>query len=158
MTEAASAALWGLVGTIVLTTIMAASQSLGLTRMNLPFMLGTMFTADRDRANILGFLVHLVNGWIFAALYVAAFENLNLATWWLGAGIGLVHASFVLAAGMPVLPSLHPRMASEQHGPAPTRLLEPPGSFALNYGRRTPVSVLLAHAIYGAILGAFYNV
>ena len=71
--------------------------------------------------------------------------------------IGLVHASFVLAAAMPLLPSMHPRMASEQQGPTPTRQLEPPGFLALNYGRRTPASVALAHVLYGAILGAFYR-
>ena len=52
---------------------MAGSQALGLTRMNLPFMLGTMFTPDRDRAKLIGFGVHLVNGWLFATIYAAAF-------------------------------------------------------------------------------------
>jgi hypothetical protein len=28
---------------------------------------------------------------------------------------------------------------------------------ALNYGRRTPISVIVAHLVYGAILGAFYR-
>jgi len=28
---------------------------------------------------------------------------------------------------------------------------------ALNYGYRTPLSVVLAHMAYGAILGAFYR-
>ena len=36
---------------------MASSQSLGFTRMNIPYLLGTMFTADRDRAKPLGDLV-----------------------------------------------------------------------------------------------------
>ena len=36
--------LWGFVGTIVLTTILAGCQALGLTRINIPFMLGTMVT------------------------------------------------------------------------------------------------------------------
>ena len=48
-------------------------------------------------------------------------------------------------------------MASEQRGPTPTRLLEPPGFLALHYGRRTPVIVLAGHAVYGAILGGFYG-
>jgi hypothetical protein len=55
------------------------------------------------------------------------------------------------------MPSLHPRMASEQKGPTVTRQLEPPGFLALNYGYQTPASVLLAHLIYGAILGMFYS-
>ena len=75
-----------------------------------------------------------------------------------GAAIGLVHGLFVLVAPMPVLPAMHPRMAAEQHGPTPTKQLEPPGFLALNYGRRTPLSVVLAHLVYGGILGAFYQV
>jgi hypothetical protein len=149
--------LWGFVGTVVLTGLLSASQALGLTRMNIPFMLGTMTTPDRDRAKLVGFGMHLINGWLFATVYAAAFQSWRRATWWLGALIGLVHGLFVLVAAMPLIPSLHPRMANEQQGPTPTRQLEPPGAFALNYGKRTPISVLIAHVLYGAILGAFYR-
>jgi hypothetical protein len=151
-------ALWGFVGTIVLTTLLAGCQALGLTRINLPFMLGTMLTPNRDRAKVIGFGMHLINGWLFATLYAAAFRSWRQAPWWLGALIGLVHALFVLTAALPTLPGLHPRMASEQRGPTPTRQLEPPGFLALNSGRRTPLSVVLAHLLYGGILGAFYRV
>src|ERR1051325_11156186 len=98
----ASWLVWGFASTVVLTTIMSATQSLGMTRMNIPYLLGTMFTPSRDRAKFVGVLVHFVNGWVFSLLYVAAFHAWGLATWWLGAIIGLVHASFVLAVGMPV--------------------------------------------------------
>ncbi len=149
--------LWGFVATIVLTTVMTAAQGLGISRMSIPFMLGAMVTADRDRAPMLGFLMHLVNGWVFAVLYALAFESWGRATWWLGAGIGLVHALAVLVAVMPVLPGFHPRMASEHRGPEPTRALEPPGFLALNYGYQTPAVTVLAHLLYGAILGGFYR-
>jgi hypothetical protein len=150
--------LWGFVGTVVLTTLMAASQGLRFTRINLPYIVGTMFTPSRDRAKLLGFGIHVLNGWAFSLLYVAAFEAWDRASAPLGAAIGLVHASFVLTSGMRILPGLHPRMASEEQGPSVTRQLEPPGFLALNYGVRTPMSVLLAHVVFGAILGAFYRV
>lgn len=150
--------LWGFVGTLLLTTLMAASQGLRLTRMNIPYMLGTIFTPNRDRAKLAGFFVHLVNGWLFSLLYVAAFHALGYGNGWLGAAIGGMHAAFVLTVGMLLLPGLHPRMASDHRGPTVTRQLEPPGFLALNYGMRTPVSVVLAHLVYGAILGAFYAV
>ncbi len=149
--------LWGFVGTVVLTSIMAGSQGAGLTRMNIPYMLGTMFTPNRDRAKLIGFAVHLVNGWLFSLIYVAAFHAWGGATWWRGALIGFVHAAFVLTAGMRLMPGLHPRMASEQQGPTVTRQLEPPGFLALNYGYRTPAFALLAHLVFGAILGGFYR-
>ncbi len=150
--------LWGFVATVVLTSIMAGSQSLGMTRMNLPYLLGTMLTPNRDRAKLVGVLVHFVNGWLFSLLYVASFQAWGLATWWLGSLTGLVHAAFVLTVVMPMLPALHPRMANEQYGPTVVRQLEPPGFLALHYGVRTPVSVLVAHAVFGAILGGFYVV
>jgi uncharacterized membrane protein YagU involved in acid resistance len=149
--------LWGLAATVVLTTVMAMSQRLGLTRMSIPFLLGTMLTPNRDRAMALGLLVHMMNGWLFALAYAAAFESWQHATWWLGAGIGLVHALFVLAVAMPIVPGLHPRMVSEYFGPTPNRHLQPPGFFALNYGYRTPLVAIGSHLVYGAILGAFYR-
>jgi hypothetical protein len=48
-------------------------------------------------------------------------------------------------------------MANEQGGPTVVRQLEPPGFLGLHYGTRTPISVFAAHALFGAILGAFYT-
>jgi uncharacterized membrane protein YagU involved in acid resistance len=137
---------------------MAGSQGFGFTRMNIPYMLGTIFTPSRDRAKLIGFFFHLVNGWLFSLIYVAAFHLWGGATWWRGALTGFVHAGFVLTAGMRLMPGLHPRMASEQQGPTPMRQLEPPGFLALNYGFQTPVSVIIAHIVFGVILGAFYTI
>lgn len=150
--------LWGFGGTVVLSTILAAGQGMGLTRMSIPLLLGTMVAPDRKRANVAGFAAHFVNGWLFALLYAATFESWGRATWWLGASLGLVHGLAVLVMLMPLLPSLHPRMAAEDHGPEPTPQLEPPGFLALHYGRGTPLVTLLAHAVYGGILGAFYEI
>jgi len=152
-----SVLLWGFVATVFLTGIMAGSQGVGLTRMNIPYMLGSIFTPDRDRAKLFGLLVHFLNGLLFSLVYAFAFESWGRAEWWLGALIGLVQALFVLSATMMILPGIHPRMAGEQRGPTPTRQLEPPGFFALNYGARTPISIILAHIVYGAIIGAFYT-
>jgi uncharacterized membrane protein YagU involved in acid resistance len=149
--------LGSFLATLALTTVMAASQGLRLTRINLPYILGAIFTPDRQRAKLIGFLVHLLNGWIFSLVYIAIFHAWGRATWWAGAAVGVAQALFVLTAGMSLLPSLHPRMASEETGPTVTRQLEPPGFLALNYGYQTPLSVLVAHLIYGAILGAFYS-
>jgi uncharacterized membrane protein YagU involved in acid resistance len=149
--------VWGFASTITLTTLMSASQGLGLTRMNLPYMLGTMFSDDRDRAKVVGVLVHVLNGWIFSLVYVGAFAVWGGPTWWKGAAIGFVHAMFVLAAAMPTMPGMHPRMASETRGPTVVRQLEPPGFFGLNYGYRTPLSIVIAHIAFGIILGAFYR-
>jgi hypothetical protein len=149
--------LWGFCATVVLSTCLAASQGLGLSRMSMPLILGAALTSDRQRANLYGFVLHMANGWLFAAIYALAFESWHRATWWLGAILGLAQALFILVVVMPLLPSFHRRMASEDFGPNPTRQLEPPGFMALNYGRHTPLATILAHLLYGAILGAFYT-
>jgi uncharacterized membrane protein YagU involved in acid resistance len=149
--------LWGFLATIIQTTISAGAQGLGLTRMNFPYILGTIFTADRDKAKLYGFGIHVAVGCAFSLIYVLVFEALGAAGWWRGIIIGLVHALFVLVVVMGLLPGLHPRMANEQQGPASENKLEPPGFMALHYGMRTPVAILLSHAIFGAILGTFYH-
>ncbi|MGE5309107.1 MAG: hypothetical protein ACM3OC_08485 [Deltaproteobacteria bacterium] len=147
--------IWGFAATVVLTILMALSQSLHLTRMNIPYMLGTIVTPDRDRAQLYGIGMHAVNGWFIALIYIAAFHFWGGPAWWKGAVIGLVHSLFLLVT-MPIFPSIHPRMADEQYGPTVSRELEPPGMFALHYGSRTPVSIIIAHIVFGIILGTFY--
>jgi hypothetical protein len=147
--------LWGLAATIVMTTIMYGSQFAGLSRLSLPFLVGTCLTADRDWANVLGFMAYLTGGWAFAVLYAALFAALGSTNWWIGGIIGLVHGLFLLVVILPVMPHFHPRMASEYEGPGDLRRLEPPGFLGLNYGYRTPLTTLLAQTAYGVILGAF---
>lgn len=149
--------LWGFVATVFLTTIMAAGQGLALSRMSIPYMLGTLFTPDHRRAIVVGFVLHFINGWIFALFYALIFESIGQAGWLLGATIALVQALFLLVTVMPLFPSFHPRMASEHRGPEPTRALEPPGFLALNYGRGTPLLTIVAHLVYGSIIGNFYH-
>jgi hypothetical protein len=153
-----AALVWGFGATVVLTTIMRGAQAFGHTRIDLPFLLGSIVTPDRDKAKAYGYVIHALNGWVFALVYVAAFETAGEAGILLGMLIGFVHGSFVLIAGMPVMPALHPRMATEGWGPEPGRQLEPPGNLGLNYGLSTPVVTLAAHLIYGAILGFFYPI
>jgi hypothetical protein len=143
----------GFGATVLLTTILAGTQGLGFTRMNLPYLLGTMLTPDRDRARVIGIAIHLVNGWIFALVYFAIFRATGHASAAFGAGVGLAHGAFVAAVVLPALPGLHPRMARPGAGPTGVRRLEPPGFLGLHYGFQTPATILLAHAIFGAVLG-----
>jgi hypothetical protein len=147
-------AVFGLIATGLLTAVLSLSQLAGWTRMDLPLLLGTLFVADPDRARALGFGVHVVNGQVFALLYAAAFAVHGRATWWLGAVIGLIHGVVALAVLVPALPAIHPRMASNRAGPDRAVVLEPPGPLALNYGRQTMAVTIIAHVLYGALLGA----
>ncbi len=146
-------ALFGLVATSVLTAAMIAAQLAGWTRLDLPLVLGSLVTADPDRARIAGFFIHLLIGQGFALGYATTFFLLHQATWWLGAVLGILHAAVSLGVLLPLLPGVHPRMASRRAGPASTAVLEPPGLFALNYGVQTPAVAVAAHLLYGIVLG-----
>ncbi len=149
----------GFVATIALTTLLAVFRGGGMTRMDFSLMLGTIFTYNRDRAKVIGFTLHFLLGWLFSLVYVLIFIQLGTQASFrlLGPMLGLVHALFLLSVGMWILPSVHPRMASEDQGPEPTRQLEPPGYLAMNYGRQTPLAMVLAHVVYGAIIGWMYH-
>lgn len=149
--------LWALIATIAMTTILQVSQSMGLSRLSLSFLMGTLVTGQRDWANIIGFILYVIGGWIFALPYVLVFYSVQTATWWLGAILGVLHGFFLLAVILPLFPYIHPRMATEYDGPSPRRHLEPPGFLALNYGERTPLVTLFAQMVYGAILGVSYQ-
>lgn len=151
-------ALFGLVATSALTAVMIAAQLAGLSRLDLTLVLGTLLTEDPDHARIAGFVIHLVVGQAFALGYAAVFTLLDVATWWLGALLGLLHVSVALTVLLPLLPGLHPRMASHRAGPSSTAVLEPPGLLALNYGIQTPGVAIAAHVIYGAVLGLLLGV
>jgi hypothetical protein len=145
---------FGFVATAVLTGIMVGAQLARQTRMDLPTMLGTIVTADLDRARFPGILIHFANGQVFALFYASAFALLGRSGVLLGAAFGLVHGLLALTLIIPALPSIHPRMGSERTG-FELAVLEPPALFAQNYGRRTVAVTLLAHVAYGAILGGF---
>lgn len=148
--------LWGLVATIAMTTILQGSQGLGLSRLSLPFLVGTFFTGDRYWAGLIGFAVYILGGWIFAFIYFAVFASLDYSSAWFGGILGALHGLFLLTVVLPLLPHLHPRIASEFDGPTAKRRLEPPGFMGINYGYRTPLTTLIGQVCYGIILGVGY--
>jgi hypothetical protein len=146
-------AIFGLIATAALSAVMIGAQLAGWTRLDIPLMLGTLVTPDPDRARIAGFFIHLVNGQGFALGYAAAFAAAGRATWWAGALLGGLHGIIALLVIVPLLPGVHPHMASDRAGLSTDTALEPPGLLALNYGRETPAVALVAHIAFGIALG-----
>jgi hypothetical protein len=146
----------GVVGTIVLTSGLRVAQELGVTRMDIPLLLGTIFTDRRDRASVIGYVIHFFNGLLFALAYYGVFRAVGHAGWLFGAALGLVHAA--LAGGLlltVLLPAVHPRMGTPWTDAEETPLLEAPGFLLANYGRRTVIWTLFGHIVFGAIVGGF---
>ena len=146
-------AVFGLMATTALTAVMITAQLAGLTRLDIPLLLGSTITEDPDRARAAGFGIHLVVGQGFALGYALTFAMLGRATWWIGGLLGLLHVAVALTVLVPLLASVHPHMASYRAGRSTTATLEPPGLLGLNYGVRTPVVAVAAHLVYGVALG-----
>ncbi|HZT46108.1 MAG TPA: hypothetical protein VFA24_08015 [Gaiellaceae bacterium] len=146
----------GLVGTIILTSGLRMSQEAGWTRMDLPLLLGTIFSDDRSRASVIGYLTHFVNGLVFSLGYAGIFYAVGRAGWDLGLALGAVHGLFAGGGLVTVLlPAVHPRMGTHWTDAEETPILESPGFLLHNYGRATAVVTFVLHLAYGAIVGAF---
>lgn len=146
----------GAVGTILLTSGLRIAQEVGWTRMDIPLLLGTVFTDRRGRASVIGYVLHFTNGLLFALAYYAVFRAVDHAGWLFGAALGVVHASLAGGALLTVLlPAVHPRMGTPWSDAEETPLLEAPGFMLQNYGRQTVIWTIGGHILYGAIVGGF---
>jgi hypothetical protein len=151
-----SAIVGGFVGTLVLTTALVAASELRLTRMDIPFLLGTAVSTRRARAKVVGYALHFAFGLVFAAGYWLIFRALGHAGWVPGALLGVLHATFAGTILVNVLlPAVHPAMGTPYSAATDAPLLEPPGFMLLNYGRATPIVTLIGHVLYGAVIGVF---
>lgn len=153
--------LWGSIaggfaGTLAMTTLLRVASEVGLTRIDIPFLLGTAVSVNRTRAKVLGYAMHFAAGLLFSIVYYALFAAINRSGWWLGALFGVFHALFAGTTLVNILlPFVHPRMGTPTTGADSTPLLEPPGFMLMNYGRSSPVVTLVAHVVYGALVGGF---
>ncbi len=154
-------AVWGLIASAGMATMLEGAQLGGLSRMSLPFLFGAFAVEDRRQAIIVGYFLYLAGGWIFALLYALVLGEVAPAGLWtftgVGLALGLAHGAFLITVFLPLLPLVHPRLASGYDGPDALSRIEPPGAFGLNYGRGTPVVTVAAQALYGLIMGIGYG-
>jgi hypothetical protein len=146
----------GVVGAAVISIGFALGQAAGWSRMDVPLLLGTVLSEDRNRARALGVLLHFGFGLLFALAYAGIFAAVDRAGWLFGMALGAVHAGFVGGAlANLILPAVHPRMGRPWSDARDTPLVEPPGFMLLNYGAPTVALLVVLHLAYGAIVGAF---
>jgi hypothetical protein len=144
----------GFVGTLVLTALVRGASELRLTRMDLPFLLGTVITDRRRRARAIGYALHFAAGLVFSLGYAAVFAAVGRSGWLFGAMLGVLQTAFVGTVLVnAVLPVVHPRMGTPDTAANAVALIEPPGFLMLNYGRQTFLVTLIGHVAYGAIIG-----
>lgn len=154
----------GLVATIVMSALMAASWAMNLTEMPpMPLFVGGMMSEKPGRARAIGLMVHylvmgtvvfgLIYGWLFAL-----FDSASALT---GGLVGLGHG-IVVGLMMAMMSSIHPRIADtpgthETQSPrAPLRFSDP-RVFGVGWGAMTPVGLVVGHFVYGVVLALVYS-
>lgn len=154
----------GFVGVIAMTVMMKMAGAMGMTNMPpMPLIQGAMFTDDRDTAQKIGMVTHvLVMGTlVFGTVYAALFAGFSTASWLAGVVIGAVHG-IVAGVAFAMMGAMHPRMVTGTRGAAvdvqggQLRIVAP-GPFGINYGGGTPMGIVLAHVVYGLVVALVYG-
>src|SRR3970040_1743297 len=107
----------GLLGTLVMTLLMYMAPLMGMPKMDIIGMLGTMFTGSEGTARMLGTLAHFMMGVIFAIIYALLWSvGIGSPTWFWGFVFGAVHGVVAIVM-MPVMTKMHPRPPQMESSP-----------------------------------------
>ncbi len=144
----------GFVGTVAMVAMTAMGKAMGMTKMDMPLMLGGMLTGDEGRARSVGQVIHFFNGTvIFGLIYAVVLSAIPGAAWWTAAWLGLIHG-LVAVVVLPMMGAMHPRVAVEG---APDALpMVTPGFGGRNFGAGTPMGLVVGHVAYGVVFGVVY--
>jgi uncharacterized membrane protein YagU involved in acid resistance len=136
------AALWaGLVGAAVMTIFYSLICPLGLPRIDMAGILGTLISAPGSRAARLGIVLHFLAGAVAAFIYVLLWENVfgSVDYIW-GAIFGAIHG-FISVLLIPFLLLRHPHADALDISPTP----------------KTTLAVVLGHTAFGVAVALQYG-
>lgn len=144
------AIVWGVVATIVFTLFSIMGGAMGMTRMDLLDLLGSMMATPGSTASrAIGAVIHHVNGALLAIAWAYGVALAGLPANWLTAmGWGVILWLLALLM-MSTMGSVHPAIRRGEQ--------EDPGPAATNFGAMTPLGSLIGHLVYGAVLGLAYQ-
>jgi hypothetical protein len=107
--DVSGAVIAGLVCTLVMTGTIVVAPRVGMTKMDIARMLGTMFVSMKQTATALGMTIHFVMGVVIALIYAWLWSlGIGSAAWWWGLVFGAAHG-IVASVMLPVLKGMHPR-------------------------------------------------
>jgi hypothetical protein len=136
----------GLVGTAAISMLMALGPRMGMPKMAIWEMLGSMF--DPQGNNTLGWIAHFMIGVIFALVYAALWAaGLGAPTLLWGVLFGAVHF-LIVGVMMGAMPMLHAGIKAGQ--------VQAPGVLMLNNGVMGLMGGLIGHIIYGLVVASVY--
>lgn len=144
------AIVWGAVATLAFALFGAMGRSMGMTRLNVTDLLGSLVAgAHTAEAKAIGLFMHAMNG---ALLAVAWAYGVALMGWPANWATGMVWGAFLWLLALLMLSTMgavHPAIIRGEQ--------DDPGPAATNFGKMTPLGSFLGHLVYGVVLGLTYN-
>jgi hypothetical protein len=144
------AAAWGAAGALAFTLFGLMGKAMGMTRMDVLDLLGSMFAPPHTaRSQLLGVLIHHIDGALLGIAWAYGIALAQVPANWLS---GLVGGAILWVLAMLLMSSvgiIHPAIRAGTE--------EDPGPAATNLGKMSPMGALIAHLIYGIVLGALYQ-
>lgn len=135
----------GLVGTAVITALMYAGPMMGMPKMDIAQIQGSMVLPMGTTAFAVGMVTHFMMGIVFTAIYALVWDVTDLdVTWWSGLIFGAVHA-MVAAAGMAMMVPFHKEMKAGN--------LDSPFSG----GAKSMMGMLMGHLVFGLVVALVYG-
>jgi len=141
-----NAAIAGVVSTVIFTLILMMAPKMGMPKMDIVSLLGSMFGSPNP---LLGWVMHLMMGIIFALIYAFLWANgIGAATWSSGLVFGAAHW-LIVGVAMAMIPMMH---AGIKNGTVPA-----PGLWMTNNGGAMAfMGGLVGHMIFGAVVALVY--
>ncbi len=142
-----SAVIAGIVATIVFTMVLVMAPKMGMPKMDIVSLLGSMFSAKSNP--VLGWTMHLMMGVVFALAYAFIWSlGFGAATWGIGLIFGAIHW-LIVGMIMGMIPMVH---VGIKRG-----AVQAPGLWMTNHGGVMAfMGGLVGHMIFGAVLALAY--
>lgn len=145
-----SAIVWGVVATLAFTLFSIMGGAMGVSRMDILDLLGSMMAQPGSTASrAIGAVINHTNGALLAIAWAYGVALISLPANWL---TGLVWGAILTALALLMLSTmgaLHPAIKRGEQ--------EDPGLMATNSGAMTPLASLMGHMVYGLVLGLLYQ-
>jgi uncharacterized membrane protein YeaQ/YmgE (transglycosylase-associated protein family) len=136
----------GLVGTAVMSMVLALAPRMGMPKMDIVGMLSTMFGKENRP---LGWMMHAMMGIVFALIYSFLWSKGVLSPTWLGGAVfGAAHW-LVVGMIMGMIPIMHLGIRSG-------KVMAPGVWMTNNGGMMAFVGGLLGHIVYGVVVALAY--
>ena len=129
----------GSTGRMAMILLIYGGPLIGLPRIDVVSMLGSLAAPNKQDAVILGGAIHFTMGILFAIIY-AAFWSVGIGspTWWWGLIFGALHGILVIVLLLVVI-RVHPQLSE------------------LFNGLPVMVAILLNHMVFGVVVALVYS-